>query len=202
MKAVPPSGALRLSRLLRPGRNPLARGLDRVESTAVILVALLALVLVPVMLTLGSLTYANLTEQSEQQARTRHETVAVLIRDAPAMSVSYRGEAVNTKAKVAARWWLPDGTSRTGSMDADYGSKAGTEVPVWLDESGNVVAPPLSAVDSVTTAALVAVCGWLTAVGLLAFVCWGVHRVFDRRRYRAWEAEWARVEPDWHHRAR
>jgi hypothetical protein len=60
MTAAPPSQALRLVRLSCPGRNPLARGADRVEGIVVTLFELLAL---------GSLTYASLAQQSVQQSR-------------------------------------------------------------------------------------------------------------------------------------
>ena len=202
MTAVVPSRARRLGRLLRPGGNPLARGVDRAEGTIVLLFVLLALVLVPVMLTLGSLTYASFAEKSEQQDRTRHETVAVLTEDAPAASMNTRGTVGDGKSTVAARWQLPDGTTRTGSVDAADGSKAGAEVSVWLDESGDPVDPPMSTADVVSAGVLVAVLGWLAAAGLLAFTAWGLHHALDRRRYRAWEAQWARVEPDWHDRSR
>jgi hypothetical protein len=104
MSSTLPSPAVRLIRLLRPGRNPIARGVDRAEGIAVTLFMLLALVLVPVMLTLGSLTYANLAEQSAQQARTRHKTVAVLTEDTSETNVGTRGEVVNATSKVTARW--------------------------------------------------------------------------------------------------
>lgn len=51
-----PSPIPRLVRLLRPGGNPLARGVDRTEGAVVGLLVLVALALVPVMLTLGSVT--------------------------------------------------------------------------------------------------------------------------------------------------
>lgn len=200
--ASPPSRALRLVRLLRPGRNRLARGADRAEGAVVILFVLLALVLVPVMLTFGSLTYSNLVEQSMQQFRGRYEAVAVLTEDAPAVSVAAGGEVVSGRSMVAARWRLRNGITRTGLVDAEDGSKAGTEVSVWLDESGRPTDPPASTVDLVGAGILVTVFGWLGAVGLLVLGCWGLHRAFDRYRYRAWTTEWARVEPDWHDRSR
>jgi hypothetical protein len=200
MTTSPPSRVLRIARLLRPGRNPLSRGVDEAEATVVIVFALLALVLVPVMLTFGSLTYANLAERSEQQVRTRHEAVAVLTEDAPGPNVGTRGEVLSGNSKVAARWQLPDGATRTGLVEAADGSKAGAEVRIWLDESGRPVAAPMSSVDSVGSGVLVAVFGWLVSVGLIALACWGLRHVLDRRRYRAWDTEWARVEPDWHDR--
>jgi hypothetical protein len=107
MKALPPSRAVRLRRLLWPVRNPLARGVDRVEGTVV----MLALVFVPVMLTFGSLTYESLAERSEQQSGSRHQTVAFLTQDAPDTSTGTRGEVVGGKSKMPARWQLPDGTT-------------------------------------------------------------------------------------------
>ena len=193
MTAASPSTGLRLIRLLRPGRNPLARGVDRIEATVVKLSVLAALLLVPVMLTLGSLTCDGLARRSEEQAVSRHETVAVLTRDVPAMS----GETPGGTAKAQARWQLPDGTTHTGLIKADEGLKAGAEVEIWLDRSGKPVDPPLSGMDIVAIGVLVVVSGWLGAVGLLAGMCAGLHHVFDRRRYRTWDAEWARGEPGW-----
>jgi hypothetical protein len=202
MTAVPPSWVVRLRRLLWPAGNPLARGVDRVEGTVLLLAVLLALVLVPVMLTFGSLTYESLAERSEQQSGSRYQTVAVLTRDAPEPSTGMYGEVISGTSKVPARWQLSDGTTRTGRVETDDGLKAGAEVPIWLDESGEPVDPPLSTVDIVGAGVLVAVFGWLTAVGLLAFACGCLHHVLGRHRYRAWQAEWARVEPDWHDRSR
>jgi len=201
MTATPPSQALRIARLLRPGRNPLGRGADRVEATVLVLSVLLAFVLVPVMLTFGSLTYSSLADQNAQQFRDRYETVAILTEDAPDTAGSTRGESVGGKSKVAARWQLRNGAARTGLVLAEDGSKAGAEVSVWLDESGRPMDPPLSAVDLIGAGVLVAVFGWLSAVGLLALGCWGLHHALDRRRFRAWDSEWDRVEPDWHDRS-
>jgi hypothetical protein len=202
MTASPPSRTRRLARLLYPGRNPLARGADRAEAAVVVLFVLLAMVLVPVMLTLGSLTYSNLAEQSARQHRDRHEAVAVLTEDASATSAGSHGEAVSGRSKVSAWWRLPNGTTRDGLVEADDGTKAGAEVPVWLDASGRPVNPPMSTEDFVGAGVLVALFGWLGAVGLLGLGCWGLHHVLDRRRYRGWDAEWTRVEPGWHDRSR
>ena len=191
--AAPPSPLLRLARLLRPGRNELARHTDRVESTVVLLFVLIALVLVPVMLTFGSETFTRVVEQSTQDSAARYEVVATLTEDAPVTSVGTQGEVFLVTAKVPATWRLPDGSTRTGLVDADEGLKAGAEIPVWLDESGAPAERPLSTADAAVAGALVAAVGWITAVGLLATVCWILHRMLDRHRFRAWDAEWARI---------
>ena len=158
----------------------------------------LALVLVPVMLTLGSLTCDGLARTSEQQAASRHETVAVLTGDVAPIS----GETPGGTVRVRARWQLPDGSTRTGLIRTGESLKAGAEVRIWLDRDGRPVDPPLSGMDIVAMGVLVVVFGWLGAVGLLAGICAGLHHVFDRRRYRTWDAEWARGEPGWRDHSR
>lgn len=183
-------------RLLRPGGNPVARGADRLEGTVVILAVVLGLVLLPVMLTFGSLTHASIAEERAQQVRDRYETVAVLTEDAPA-KVETGGEVAG-KSDVSARWQLPDGMTRVGVVSADNGLETGAEVPVWLDRSGSPVNAPMSAFGAWAVGAMVAVCGWFVAIGLLALACYGLHVALDRRRFRTWQSEWARVEPEWH----
>src|SRR5689334_6836375 len=109
---------LRFARTLRPGANPLARGVDRAEAAVVITVVLLALVLAPVMLTLGSLTHGGLVDQGRREAATRRESTAVLTEDAPVTPVGTPGMAASAQVKVAARWTSADGTTRSGRVDA------------------------------------------------------------------------------------
>ena len=189
--------AVRLARLLHPGRNPLARGVDRLEAVVLVLAMALAVVLVPVMLTFGSLTFASLGDQAARQAAIRHESVAVLLEDAPA-AVVVRGGVVSGRSVVRAQWRLPAGDVRTGPVEVVNGSRSGEEVPVWLDDAGRPVDPPLSTEAAAAEAAMVAVFGWFFAAGLLALACYGTHVALERRRSRGWEADWARVEPDWH----
>lgn len=195
MRAKPPSPFLRLARTLRPGGNPLARGVDRAEAAVAIVIVLLALVLVPVLLTLGSVTHSGLVEQGRREAATRHETVAVLTEDAPVTAAGTPGTVASAKVKVAARWELADGTTRTGRVDADEGLHSGTEVRVWVDDAGAPAAAPLSAEDAVAMGVLVAVIGWFAVACVLAVIWLVLHHAFDRHRYRAWDAEWARLGP-------
>lgn len=187
-------------RLLRPHGNPLARGVDRVEGTVRLLAVLAALVLLPVMLVIGSLTHAGMSAKGEWQARTRYEAVATLTEDAARPSA--RGGGAIEESAVPAEWRLPNGSFRTGQVRAEDGLAAGARVPVWLDGEGRVVPEPLDATDATVAAVTVTVSGWLTAVVLLALGMFGVRRLLDRRRYRLWEQDWARVEPGWHNHFR
>jgi hypothetical protein len=97
---------------------------------------------------------------------------------------------------VLAKWQTPTG-EQTGRVPANAGMVAGDHVRAWLDENGRPAVAPAKSEDAVVGAALVTITGWLTAASLLCLVHSGVKRLLDRRRYRAWGREWARVEPRW-----
>lgn len=199
MNTTFPSHSTRLVRMLWPPRaNPLARGVDRLESVSLTVVVLVALFLLPVVLVLGSLVYADLVAKGEQQAAASHETVATLLADAPPPSTDGHGYSTSAKSSVRARWEMPDGSARTGLVKAARGLDAGTEVTIWLDNrDGHVVDQPTTSAEASGASLLTVVFTYLALVSMLAIVQFGLHRLFDRRRLRAWSEEWARVEPDW-----
>lgn len=192
------SPLLRLVRLLRPHANPLARGVDRLESLTLVLAGLLGLLLVPVMLVFGSLAHAAVAQDGAQAAGTRHEAVATLIADAPTASTEGHDYSATAKVNVRASWVTVDGATRTGLIKASAGLRSGAKVTIWLDsEDGRVVDKPASPDDAAVAGVAVALVGWLAAVGLLALGQLSVHSVLNRRRFRAWGQEWARFEPEW-----
>ena len=190
------AASTRLRGILRPGTGPLVRATDRAERTAVVVCAVLALLLLPVALTVGSLAYRDLAGTAARDAATHHETVAVLTGDAPAMSA--RGLVTGAAPEVTARWRLADGTTRTGTVPAGRGMTAGDTVRLWVDETGTPTGPPLSTSDAVSRAIALAAVGWLGAAGLLWLICHCVRVLCERRRMRGWADDWARFEPWWH----
>jgi hypothetical protein len=50
--------------------------------------------------------------------------------------------AGNGSHPATGRWTAPDGTPRTGTILAPPGRPAGAQVPVWLDQAGQVTAAP------------------------------------------------------------
>jgi len=186
----------RLCRVIWPHRNPLARGMDRAEGASLVCVVLASLLLLPVMLMFGSNVHADMTATAEQQAAARHHTVGVLLVDAPD-AVSGHGTADTGESNVLAEWRLPDGTKHSGRVVASDGLPAGAHVDIWLDDNGKLVDRPLSEADATAGGATVALTGWVTAVGLLVLAQVAVHFTLNRRRYRAWDRQWALVEPRW-----
>lgn len=180
-----------------PRRNPLTRGVDLLQGTCAALAVVVALVLVPIMLTVGSLTYDDMAAKGAEQAGTRYETVATLLEDAPNPVLGAHGDVQVGSPRVRAEWQTREGFTHKGQVSADSGMKDGEQVAVWLDEDGLPTDAPVSNSDAVAAGVLVAASGWLAACGFLALAFFGFRWILDRHRYRAWQLEWARVEPEW-----
>jgi hypothetical protein len=179
---------LRLGRLLL-GRNKLRRPCDRVEG-AVIVLLLAAFVTASV----WAASFAGHVYRSEHAAAARlRQAEAVLSRPAAAGSQTIA---------AAATWPLPDGAKRSGMLTsltapAIYDAPAGTSVKVWLNHSGQPVAPPPSRWDMIAIALLagvVTIAGAATVLILCYFLCRGA---LDRYRAARWESAWAVIGPQW-----
>jgi hypothetical protein len=192
----------RLLRLLLPGTNPLARGSDRLQGALLIVTLALATVLVPVMLTIGSLTYGGLVDAAERHSREWVRTTAVVTENAPPAGYVSRGEPVFSTMRAMVEWRLPDGTTGTGRAPVERGTRAGARVTIWLDGQGKPVGPPAETTDAVAAGVFVAVTGWFVAGGVLTLAYYGTTRLLDRSRSRSWERDWTRVEPEWRNQLR
>jgi hypothetical protein len=187
----------RLTRLVFPYRNALARGSDKLESASLAFVVLVGLSLGPVMLVFGSIVHADVVAAGERQARTRHAVVAVLTQDAPDTETGEQGSTYSGKPMVPATWTKPDGTTGKGEVEAAYGLQVGAKVEIWLDEHGREVDRPVTEADAAADGVLVALVGWVTVLVLLTGAQAGVHLLLNRRRYRAWDRQWEQIEPGW-----
>ncbi|MEU6641543.1 hypothetical protein ABZ863_03245 [Saccharomonospora sp. NPDC046836] len=184
---------MRLWRRLYIGRNPLARPGDRLEARLLVTFLLLALAAIPMAASLGSETYAGRLAEAADEAGTRYQTTAELLADAPVTVPTSEVES----ADVAATWRLPDGTQHVGEVPAHRGAARGTEVPIWLDERGNLTEPPTTRIGAATDATSVALSVWLGVVMLCALVFLTVRGVLSRFRSTQWARDWARVEREW-----
>ena len=179
----------RLGRLLL-GRNELRRAADRIEAAVIVFLAAAFLTAVAAATCLAGHLY-----QSQHTAAARlRPTAAVLSQPGP-------GPTATTTA-TGATWRLPNGTERSGALTtvtapAIYYAPAGTSVRIWLNRSGEPVAPPPSPEDMILTALCA---GFTTAVAAaVAFIfCYLLCRIaLDRHRLARWEAAWAAVGPHW-----
>jgi hypothetical protein len=180
--------AIRVVRGLWPDRNPLRRGLDRVEGVIVGGLAVAFLAGAP-LVTVAAYGYGAHVAHAQQAAW--YQVSAVLLATAP--SDGYTGY----QPDVRARWTAPDGARRTGTVPAPPGSRAGSTVRVWIDAAGRPANLPLQHWQIKGQAALAAILApvflgeALLAAGLLA------HHLLGRRRLAAWDAEWRATGPQW-----
>jgi hypothetical protein len=187
--------ARRVSRLARllTGRNALRRPVDRIEG--VVLAALSAAFLAAVAFAciVGTHTY-----QSQRVA-------AVGVRPAAAVLLQH-GPAVGDLARVGqaeAQWFVPGGGGQqsgvltTATTPDIAGASAGARISVWLNRSGQPVAPPA---DQTAMIIYALVAGAVVAgfAGLALLLVYALCRlVLDRRRLAAWESAWDRTGPRW-----
>jgi hypothetical protein len=77
------------------------------------------------------------------------------------------------------------------------GARKGSTVRTWIDPSGAVTDPPLD-YRVIGGDVVMAVMATLLVSGLLLLAAGALaRRMFDRRRLRAWEAEWRTSGPLW-----
>ena len=184
----------RMSRLVRwlAGRNALRRPVDRVEGAVLVVLSAALFVAVAVAAVLGTHAY-----QSERTASASlHPAVAVLIQAGPPYG------SLDRFGQAEARWRDPGGGEQVGVLTAITtpgitGTAAGARIPVWLDHSGQPVAPPAGQVAMVVNALAVGAAATAGAgIALLIFYTLG-RLALDRRRLAAWESAWSLTEPRW-----
>lgn len=179
-------------RLFTLGSGPLKRRSDRLEFAARILLTLTLLLALPLAIAAGRSVAAGLSATAQHQAHTRTPERATLLHDAAAQP-----SAGDLQVSTSATWLGPDGQGHVGHVPASPGARAGTSVAIWVDRSGRVVEPPMSAAaaeDEALVAGCVIFLGIVIA-GLSVHLV--VQALLTRQRNRRWEAGWQAVEPLW-----
>jgi hypothetical protein len=196
-KPRPSESLARLARWLGFDRNPLRRGTDRVEGALRLVMIIVVVVAMPAAaVAAGRWADHYVRHQAQVQQSADHQVAAVLLRDAPATGIPDPYTTVET-TWVPARWQPPGQPARTGEVLAVAGARKGSTVRTWIDPSGAVTDPPLDNRVIVGDVWL-AVMATLVVSGLLLLAAGALaRRMFDRRRLRAWEAEWRASGPLW-----
>jgi hypothetical protein len=164
------------------GRNPLVRGIDRLELLIIALGILAVLTAAAGAGALGTAVHDARSRVYVEQAQTRH-TVIARVSDGSTIAPRVDG---STATKVNVRWQA-NGAKRTGSFRVDGAVKAGDPLKIWVDRNGDPVgapAPPSRAGVEAVGAAFVA---WqAVALATAGLVRWGRWHL-DGRRDSAWE---------------
>jgi hypothetical protein len=166
------------------GRNPLVRGVDRLE---LVIVALGILVVVAAAAGAGALGTAVHDARSRvyvAQAQTRHAVTARATGDSTIVFV--RDD--DTVTWVNARWQV-DGTEHASSLKWDHAVKTGDPLTIWADRNGDRVAAPTPTSRAGVEAVGVAFVAWQTVAFALAGLIWWTRSSLDRLRDSAWERD-------------
>jgi hypothetical protein len=182
------------ARRLGVGRNPMRRPSDRFEGVLTVIVLVTALLMVPVGAAAGtSIRTASETRAAEQRVLL-HQVQARTTEEAPALNGQELGLIT---WPVGVIWQDETGLDHRARADVVLGTKANTEVTVWVDRSGALAEAPRPGGDS---AANGAAAGFGFVVGswlVLWLVLLAARRPLERRRLRDWAAEWKQVAPGW-----
>jgi hypothetical protein len=182
---------------VHPGRNPLARVGDRVEALLLLLVIAGAVLAVPFAAAAGSEAYAAQSARAERERTTHHAATAVSLATAAGRSYGSDGDGAPVEqTTVPAAWFDARGARHTGDVLTDAGSPAGTRVPVWLDQRGELTTEPLSPATSVIGGVLAAIVLWVAVTGALAGLYGAGRFVLFRLHAAAWGRAWAEARHD------
>jgi hypothetical protein len=187
----------RRARRLGLDRNPLRRRTDRIEAVIRLVTLSLLLVAAPMAAVIAGLQADHLAlRQVHVQQMADHQVTAVLLQQAQPTGIPDPYTSVQMTL-VLARWQPSVGPTRTGQVQAPAGARADSTVAVWIDASGAITSPPPDHREIVGDVCITAVVTGLVASLLMLGSGALARRVLDRRRLRAWDAEWRATGPRW-----
>ena len=178
-------------------RNPLRRRIDWIDAAIRVLTLISLLVAVPMATVVAGLQADHLAQrQVHAQQVAEHQVTAVLLRQAQSTGIPDPYTSVQMTL-VLARWQPPGGAPRSGQVPAPAGARAGSIVPVWIDASGAITRPPPDHRVIVGDVCVTAVVTGLVAIAVVLGLGALARHVLDRRRMRAWDADWQATGPRW-----
>ncbi|GJF33772.1 hypothetical protein KNE206_64720 [Kitasatospora sp. NE20-6] len=177
--------------------NPLCRRFDlarsrlRLAVLAAVAGSLAVAVVVAVVLLNGIRT------EAAETALHRHRVTATTVADA----VDTPGRSVRP-AQAQAIWQYPAGHQESGLIGVPGGAPAGTAVPIWVDDTAARASAPRGHTAMQFAAGVYGLTALTGMAGAVAGAYMLRRRSIERAADRAWEAEWAAVEPGWTRRGR
>jgi len=180
----------RLWRIIMPGRDSVARPTDRVQGMLLVFAILTALAASVFAVLLGTGIYLSESARSRDETGTRYPVTATLLADGPSIVFDASTDALGGSGPADATWVVRDGTRRFGPVDARAGMVTSDAVPIWADQTGAAVTPPLSATAAVVDAVVIGIGVGAGTVFLLALLYRSAVFVLDRFRLARWQQEW------------
>lgn len=173
--------------------SPLRRGVDRVERVALAVAIGLAVLAVPVAVLAGAGVQRAADTVAIAQNAAAHPATALLLRDAPDDNT----DAMLGSARTLGEWHTLSGDVRTGQVEVAPGATAGTDVPIWIDEAGRPVAPPLTEDQAYWRGVVTVIMVLLGLFAAITATFCGLRWGLNRWRMARWAADWRSIEPHW-----
>lgn len=139
---------------------------------------------------LGHVIDAERAALFAREAATRHSAEATAVSAAKAPTPTQApGYTVHVQ-------WVSQNVTHDDVMRVSRDVRPGDKVPVWLDEQGKLTQAPRTAADATADAVASAVLLWLVALSAVVGALYGLRRLVDRARYRAWDRDLHRLLVD------
>ncbi|MBJ7337057.1 hypothetical protein [Mycolicibacterium sp.] len=165
------------------GFNPLIRVSDRLEALAVLGVLVVALLSVPLAARAADQVYDAGMRTAAEQSHSRHSVDAMAIDGRATLPADFQG---SDYVRVQ---WREGTTLHTDRVVTPAPVMAGEALTIWLNDTGKVVAAPLTPEDAELSALGAGGTVWATIVACSALIAFVIRRRLDRSRLRAWERE-------------
>jgi hypothetical protein len=178
------------------GSGPLKRSSDRIQVMARVLLLLALVTAVPVALAVCTATGSHARSVADAEAISRHRVTATLVEEAVVPPARDTEQAVLT-GRAEATWSDATGALRHVVVRAPAGTKTGSTVAVWIDDSGAATTAPMGDSEVAGQVALAGLGTFLGISGAAALGYLAVGRLLERSRMRRWADGWATVEPVW-----
>lgn len=176
--------------------RPRRRSTDWFEDVVAWLLSAVAVLGLAVALVVGLREFTAGTERVRAESATRVAATATLVEDAPLAVDSPTGMPL-VQAPATVSWTAPDGTRKVGTAVVGVGTRAGATIPIWLTGDGALSSAPTTPFGAVGAG----VASGVAVLAVDACVVAGLWRVTRRLtlalNVRAWEREWALMEPQW-----
>jgi hypothetical protein len=189
----------RLSRFVRgrrPDRNPLRRASDRAETAVLALLVIAFLAAAPfVAQASGAYAYSKAHHAQLSEEASWHQVPARVLK------VESSGGGGYAVPEAQARWTAPDGKVITGEIPVLLTTAAGTTVPLWVTNDGQLTDAPLQNEQVSDSAYVAGAFGVIALATVLAIIGLLARRELNKRRMAAWDAEWRATGPRWTTRA-
>ncbi|MCV7221509.1 hypothetical protein H7I95_11395 [Mycolicibacterium elephantis] len=154
-------------------RNPLVRGVDRLEAVIVLITASVALMAVPVAGAVGTAVHDSRSQVYAQQAQSRHPWTATVTGDAISadeLDITAGIPAMPRQTITVPARWVVDGSEHRGMVNAAPTVALGDRVDIWIDDDGRLVGEPAPQSRAPAEAVAAALGVWLGITAGVAVV--------------------------------